>query len=382
MVMTKFSEENNIKLDNNNSHVLNLLSSSIIEIQNHIHKRYQDEKHRKRIKEFFNFNNMNLISKLNQLIMNADLIKEINDIYLYNIFHKWRSTGILSLIIFKYQIFDKVYDMLADEFSRKVFDWLICYNIGYSFLGNNTNEVFPHSAIGSENIKNNTYSPKKKGVLYEIESYLIYSEEKLIQETWQENLYCLTGKCEPQLGDTVISGGACFGETSIWFADKVGQNGRVYAFEPSKHNCTRVEENIKRNRLESIIRINNYGLWDKETKLFFNSVDSNGPGSFCSDNQGEYAINAVSIDGFLEKEGLAKIDFIKLDVEGAELKTMEGARNVITNYKPNLAISLYHLPSDILEIPILIKSLVPEYNIYLSHKMNRLGQTVLFASMK
>ncbi len=69
-----------------------------------------------------------------------------------------------------------------------------------------------------------------------------------------------------------------------------------------------------------------------------------------------------------------------MDVEGAELKSLIGAKNTIIKNKPRLAICVYHKPEDICEIPEYILSLVPEYKFYLRHYSSINWETVLYAS--
>ena len=62
-----------------------------------------------------------------------------------------------------------------------------------------------------------------------------------------------------------------------------------------------------------------------------------------------------------------KITFIKMDIEGAEKKAITGAENLIKRYKPKLYICAYHRNEDAFALPILIKSICPDYKIYYRH---------------
>jgi hypothetical protein len=74
--------------------------------------------------------------------------------------------------------------------------------------------------------------------------------------------------------------------------------------------------------------------------------------------------------------------FIKMDIEGSELEALKGAKNTIKNQKPRLAISVYHKPEDIFEIPLYLKELVPAYKFYLRHDcLVNLTETVLYAML-
>jgi len=70
-----------------------------------------------------------------------------------------------------------------------------------------------------------------------------------------------------------------------------------------------------------------------------------------------------------------------MDVEGTELEVLKGSEATIKRYRPKLAISVYHKPMDYIDIPLYIKSLVPEYKMYLRHYTSFDGDTVLYAVM-
>jgi len=72
------------------------------------------------------------------------------------------------------------------------------------------------------------------------------------------------------------------------------------------------------------------------------------------------------------------VSMIKADIEGAELAMLRGGSKLIKQYKPRLAICLYHTPFDMLEIPLYIKALVPEYKMSIRHHAMDASETVLY----
>ena len=114
-----------------------------------------------------------------------------------------------------------------------------------------------------------------------------------------------------------------------------------------------------------------YGI-KKETLSFF---AGDGKLSRISDD-GNVIINVDAMDSIIKDD---KITFLKMDIEGSELKALHGARKIIQRDKPKLAICVYHKPEDIIEIPLYINSLVPEYKFYMRHYSIDSAETVLYA---
>lgn len=159
--------------------------------------------------------------------------------------------------------------------------------------------------------------------------------------------------------EVFVDCGSFDGDTISKFVDVVGgKYNQIYCFEPSPDNCQRLIERID---LENIIDVDVFqiGTWDSKDELFFSESGSTS-GISSADSMSK--INVDSIDNVL---GSAEnISYIKMDVEGAELKSLVGAQNIIRKYHPKLAICVYHKKEDLLEIPRYIKELNPNYKLY------------------
>ncbi|MDD3245967.1 MAG: FkbM family methyltransferase [Methanosarcina sp.] len=147
-------------------------------------------------------------------------------------------------------------------------------------------------------------------------------------------------------GDIVIDGGAYLGEFTLYASQKVGKEGKVIAFEPDRLNFEKLKENIELNKLNNVIAINK-GLWDENTILKFYQSSTDGS-SFNPDDSSEnknlfIEIPVVKLDSEIDRLGLKRVNFIKMDIEGAEVKAIKGCENILKNTSVNLAIASYHI---------------------------------------
>ncbi len=176
----------------------------------------------------------------------------------------------------------------------------------------------------------------------------------------------------PVDNEVVVDAGAFDGATALrflkWAGDKIK---RVYSFELDPVNFANCEENLRdvRNKVILVKK----GTWDKDEVM---NIDEGGSGSHLSSDGGTRA-ELTTIDSVVKDE---RVTFIKMDVEGAELKSLIGAKNTIIKNRPRLAICVYHKRRDIYEIPEYILSLVPEYKFYLRHYSSNGWETVLYAT--
>ena len=189
---------------------------------------------------------------------------------------------------------------------------------------------------------------------------------------YEENQYFVDDIISFNSNEVLIDGGAYIGDTMEIYLQKCdNQFKKIYAFEPDDNNYLKLKQIYQSdNRIELI----HAGLGRKHEELYFlSNGSSNTAGTVAQD--GDYKVVIDSIDEKVKDE----VSFIKMDIEGYELDALKGARNTILQYKPKLAICVYHKAEDLYEIPQYIRELVPEYKLYLRHHSKGIAETVLYA---
>jgi len=231
----------------------------------------------------------------------------------------------------------KVRDMLFDEKSRKVYDSVIEYRC----TGNK--RCIIHSP--------DMYFPK--------DIFKLSKEEVFVD-------------CGSFSGDTIFE----------FIRQTRGRFKAVYAFEPGLKHYDFLKKNVKKlSRYGSNFTLINEGVWSECGQLCFieNEVDR-GTSHISIENSmpdtGETSIKVSTLDSVLSDKNPT---LIKMDIEGAELEALKGAKEVIKRYRPGLAICIYHKSEDFVDIPVFIKELVPEYNLYVRHHSCGIYDTVLYA---
>lgn len=144
-------------------------------------------------------------------------------------------------------------------------------------------------------------------------------------------------------GDVVLDVGANIGYYSILMSTLVGKEGKVICFEPTQHYGKILDKNIKVNNLTNV-ETYRIGLSNREQELEIqigvNSATLHVPGKkkLISSEK----IKLQTLDDFIDDHPLSKIDFIKIDVDGHEPLFLEGAKNTIDKYQPNILLEVSH----------------------------------------
>ncbi len=155
-------------------------------------------------------------------------------------------------------------------------------------------------------------------------------------------------------GDVVIDCGADFG-TFTRSALEMGAS-LVIAVEPAPEKHPALRRTFQREIAEGKVVIFPKGVWNREEllPLYGDSV---------VEKRG--AVDAVvpltTIDNLVIELRLKRVDFIKMDIEGAEKEALEGARAILNKFRPRLAISSEHFSNQANEIRQSIRNIAPSY---------------------
>jgi FkbM family methyltransferase len=141
-------------------------------------------------------------------------------------------------------------------------------------------------------------------------------------------------KKEIKKGDVVLDIGAHIGYYTIIFSELVGSTGKVYAFEPLPKNFQLLKKTVETNNLTNVEIFQNIVSDKNETLDFYTSkLDSVGNRMYNSDEAAsKIEINSISIDEFLKNKS-NKVDFVKMDIQGAEVLAIDGMKETLQNNK-------------------------------------------------
>lgn len=208
-------------------------------------------------------------------------------------------------------------NMLADEKSKEIFDNIVRYKL----TGKLT--YLKATEDTEENVNNE---------LLKCKSYKIYADL-----------------------------GAYNGDTVRSYLEYCPNLEKIYALEPDTRNFKKLSLYAEAEERAKVIPYN-YASWNEDKTVEF---ISSGNRNSSKDGTGSHKAKTVPIEARRLDSVTDQADFIKYDVEGAEYEAILGSENIIKSFAPDLLVSLYHRNEDMYLIPHLIKSIYPEYKLYL-----------------
>lgn len=160
-----------------------------------------------------------------------------------------------------------------------------------------------------------------------VQTHLYWTDE---YEPW--DLLQLSHWVRP--GSVVFDVGANFGYYSISLATALQGHGRVFAFEPSKTTFSRLQTNIALNGLESIISAIPCALSDRPGRAYLDQAKGNSGATAVSAQAAGDAIELDTLDHFCQRNKVDRVDIVKVDVEGSELRVIEGGKATLALHQP------------------------------------------------
>ena len=178
-----------------------------------------------------------------------------------------------------------------------------------------------------------------------------------------------------QTDEVVVDGGAFVGDTLRAFQTLARDFREYVAFEPDAASFAILAE-VARGDPERITAVN-AGLGQRTEVMRFLSTEGADSRLLRPDEVGGIPVPLVALDDYFVRRRPPTL--IKLDVEGAEAAALTGARSLIRDNSPVLAVSAYHYPSDLWSIPLLLQGLLPNMQLYLRHYTHEVDDTVCYA---
>lgn len=235
--------------------------------------------------------------------------------------------GLIEDLLINRAAYRQLAEMFADDMSRRVLDAVLAFRLS-----------FDPSVLG----------PIVELDLYDPGNLLHYGEDEVY-----------------------VDGGAYDGDSVRLFIERVGGRfARVLAFEPDRNTFKRLVANFAG---ETRVKPINAGLHRQKAVLRFNNAGTRGS---LLVEEGGIEIPVVGLDEML---GSDRVTFIKMNIEGAEQEALAGARQAIQRWAPKLAISVYHRPRDLWQIPRIVRELRSDYKLYLRQHDGGIIETVLYA---
>lgn len=160
---------------------------------------------------------------------------------------------------------------------------------------------------------------------------------------------------------TLIDGGAFKGDSTRDFANSLDVE-KIIAVEADPKTYAKLCAYAADEDKTKVVPVN-AALWEVNTTIEYVSSASRGSGESGKNRRAkETSVDAVTLDTIIGSES---VDFIKLDIEGAESGALSGAEKALREHEPNMEVSLYHRTDDLFELPLRLKKALPRHKFYL-----------------
>ena len=156
--------------------------------------------------------------------------------------------------------------------------------------------------------------------------------------------------------------------------------GKLYEIEANPALTDTISKNIIKQGCQDKVEVLCCGVFDKVGEMSFSVGENSAIG--CLSTGGGREDKVVPINKLDMMFVNRKIDFLKMDIEGAELPALKGGEHLLLESRPILAISIYHTLDDLVDIPLYLMTLLEQYTFFIRHHSFSVGETVLYGIPK
>lgn len=290
-----------------------------------------------------------------------------------------------------YQNLEYFYNLLQNKEEKQLYlKMIVSKMLGPVYVSEKEKEKFIHSRNVFDKLTINNSVKQLQSVTRKLKFYnlsklgydiKLYGARALLDKLVIHNQYSYKN-CFIKDGDFVIDAGGCWGDTALIFATKTGKKGKIFTFEFFEDNLNILKENFFHNKefADNII-LTEKPLYDKSDKILYLNHACADITTLTQKKNNLQQYKSISIDDFIQDNKVEKIDFIKMDIEGCELKALHGAITTLKKYKPKLAIAAYHKYEDYYEIPKFLNELNLGYKFYFANYTLGFTDTVIYCNV-
>jgi len=139
-----------------------------------------------------------------------------------------------------------------------------------------------------------------------------------------------------QPGDVVFDIGTNMGSYTIWMSRIIGEKGRIHSFEPDKRNFAMLQTNIALNKAADRIAANNFAVSDVDGELRF-TTNLDGENHIAGSGEGNVVvIPSKKLDTYVQEQGIGRIAYMKIDVEGFEYSVLKGGSQLLSEKRVDI----------------------------------------------